>query len=177
MKMLNEKVVYIVVKKDIGGELYRQFFNGSEEELGDSVKEEPETGKFDVDLIQKLFEDSSGIVDVVGKFNPTKTIYYGDTYYCNEIHVDGSEYIKEAINEAIDGEEINVEDFDHLTLEDFAKTETFYKYFEDGMCRSDLPDGSNGKDYFSWWMRCMGGWIMPLHIHTYVFVGDKKIKL
>ncbi|NVK73077.1 MAG: hypothetical protein HWE24_06315 [Oceanospirillaceae bacterium] len=173
MKMLDEKVVYIIVKKDHGDYLYYQIFKGAEEELGVPVKEGPETGKFDVDLLQNLFLDSGGWIGVGGKFNPTKPIYCDRKYYYDSFWVDDNEWIKESINEAIDNEEINVEDFDHLTLKDFSETETFYQCFEDDMrCE---PDGSNGEHLLSWWMSVKGVSIMSSDSDIYVFVGDKKI--
>lgn len=173
MKMLDEKVVYLIVNKDHGDYLYYQTFKGSEEKLGDSVKEEPENGKFDVDLLKNLFLESGGWIEVNGKFNPTKPIYCGKKYYYQTFYVEDNEYIKEVIKESIDEGEMSFEDFDHLTLEDFSETETFYLYFKDESSREETG-GSNGKHLLSWWMSVHGGSIMSVYTTMFLFVGDKK---
>lgn len=172
MRMLDEKVVYLIVNKDHGDYLYYQIFKGSEEKLGDSVKEGPENGKFDVDLLKNLFVKSDGWIEVNGKFNPSSPIYCGKKYYYDSFNVDDNKYIKESINEAINEGEINFEDFDHLTIEDFTDTETFDLYFLDEYSRE--TDGSNGKHLLSWWVSVHGGSIMEVETTMFLFVGDKK---
>jgi hypothetical protein len=175
MKMLDEKEVYLVVNNDYGNYLYYQMFKGSEEKLGDSVKEEPENGKFDVDLLKNLFLESGEWIEVNGKFNPIKPIYCGKKYYYQSFTVDDNKYMKEVIEESVDEGEINFEDFDHLTLEDFTETETFYQYFKDESSRE--TDGSNGEHLLSWWMSVHGGSIMEVDTTMFLFVGDKNKNL